>query len=315
MNSIQYREKKNNNNDCFESKARSKIIDQYAFPVVRIFLNYVKTRTAPIYCFPFATLITVILGSQGNIDPYIVVSIVTGSYWLGLATYVYNDLTDLDVDRINKTNRPSVTGKATKNQLIVTVWVMFAIGLSLTASINFYTFLISTIFTALGIFYSHPKFNLKDKFPLKTIITATGAGLLSLLGGISVMNMSLSIVCISLSFFMFYFVLSPLGDIGDINGDRVVGRRTFPIVLGLKQTLLLMLSVPVLIMILAGLIYHALDINPVGFFTIIVTCIATIAAIFKLSKRLSDVNAIKSFRPKMRYLNVLMQISMLLAFL
>jgi geranylgeranylglycerol-phosphate geranylgeranyltransferase len=315
LNSILDRAKKNKNNVCFGSKARSKIVDQYAFPLVWTFLNYVKTRTAPIYCFPFATLITVIMGSQGNIDPYIVVSIVTGSYWLGLATYVYNDLTDLEADRINKTNRPSVTGKATKNQLIVTVWVMFAIGLSLTASINFYTFLISTIFTALGIFYSHPKFNLKDKFPLKTIITATGAGLLSLLGGISVLNTSLSIVCTSLSFFMFYFVLSPLGDIGDINGDRAVGRRTFPIVLGLKQTLLIMLSVPVLIMILAGLIYHVLDMNTVGLFTIIITCIATIAAIFKLSKRLSDVNAIKSFRPKMRYLNVLMQISMLLAFL
>jgi 4-hydroxybenzoate polyprenyltransferase len=42
--------------------------------------------------------------------------------------------------------------------------------------------LISIIFIVLGVFYSHP-FNLKSMFPLKTIVTATGAGLLSFLGG------------------------------------------------------------------------------------------------------------------------------------
>jgi geranylgeranylglycerol-phosphate geranylgeranyltransferase len=99
----------------------------------RIFANYIKTRTAPIYCFPVATLITVILGEQGNIDPYLVIRTVLGSYFLGLATYVYNDLTDFEVDKINKTNRPSVTGKTTKPQLLTIVCLMFGIGLSLTA--------------------------------------------------------------------------------------------------------------------------------------------------------------------------------------
>ncbi|HEX7207630.1 MAG TPA: hypothetical protein VF233_05565, partial [Nitrososphaeraceae archaeon] len=74
----------------------------------RIFANYIKTRTAPIYCFPVATFITVILGSQGNADPFVVIRTVIGSYFLGLATYVYNDLTDFEVDKINKINRPSV---------------------------------------------------------------------------------------------------------------------------------------------------------------------------------------------------------------
>lgn len=280
-----------------------------------IFANYIKTRTAPIYCFPVATLITVILGEQGNIDPYLVIRTVLGSYFLGLATYVYNDFTDFEVDKINKTNRPSVTGKTTKPQLLTIVCLMFGIGLSLTAFINYYTFCISGLFTILGIVYSHPQFKLKDKFPLKTVVTAGGAALLSLLGGAAVLNTSVPILYTSLSFFIFYFILSPLGDIGDIKGDRAVGRRTFPIVIGMKATLLIMLSVPCIILTMTGLAYGALDMNMLGVYAIISNCSVITIIILHMSSRLNDSPTIKSMRPKMRHLNVTMQISMLLAFL
>lgn len=281
----------------------------------RIFANYIKMRTAPIYCFPVATLITVILGEQGNIDPYLVIRTVLGSYFLGLATYVYNDLTDFEVDKINKINRPSVTGKTTKPQLLTIVCIMFGIGLSLTAFINYYTFCISGLFTILGIVYSHPQFKLKDKFPLKTVVTAGGATLLSLLGGAAVLNTSVPILYTSLSFFIFYFILSPLGDIGDIKGDRAVGRRTFPVVIGMKATLLIMFSVPCIIMTMTGLAYSALDMNILGVYAIISNCLVITIMILHMSSRLNDSPTIKSMRPKMRHLNVMMQISMLLAFL
>jgi geranylgeranylglycerol-phosphate geranylgeranyltransferase len=281
----------------------------------RIFANYIKTRTAPIYCFPVATFITVILGSQGNADPLLVIRTVIGSYFLGLATYVYNDLTDFEVDKINKINRPSVTGKTTKPQLLTIVCIMFGIGLSLTAFINYYTFCISALFTILGIVYSHPKFKLKDKFPLKTVVTAGGAALLSLLGGASVPNTSVPILYTSLSFFIFYFILSPLGDIGDIKGDRAVGRRTFPVVIGMKATLLIMFSVPCIIMTMTGMAYGVLDMNMLGVYAIISNCLVITILILHMSSRLNDSSAIKLMRPRMRHLNVMMQISMLLAFL
>ena len=281
----------------------------------RIFANYIKTRTAQIYCFPVATFITVILGSQGNADPLLVIRTVIGSYFLGLATYVYNDLTDFEVDKINKINRPSVTGKTTKPQLLTIVCIMFGTGLSLTAFINYYTFCISALFTILGIVYSHPKFKLKDKFPLKTVVTAGGAALLSLLGGAAVPNTSVPILYTSLSFFIFYFILSPLGDIGDIKGDRAVGRRTFPVVIGMKATLLIMFSVPCIIMTMTGMAYGALDMKMLGVYAIISNCLVITILISYMSSRLNDSSTIKLMRPKMRLLNVTMQISMLLAFL
>ena len=302
-------------NNIYARTRLTKTIQEQGTLFFRTFIHYVKARTAPIYCFPIATLISALLGSEGNLNPYLVASVVTGSYWLGLATYVYNDLTDFEVDKINKTKRPSITGKATKNQLIITICVMFTIGLGLTASINFYTFGVSIIFIVLAITYSHPKFKLKNKFALKTVITASGAGLLSLIGGMAMLNTSLPILYSTFAFFVFYFILSPLGDIGDIIGDRAVGRRTFPIVLGMKPTLIIMLSVPIMIIILIGLSLDALQINIIGAFSVIITAAAVIAVILKISKRLNDVHYVKSLRPKMRFLNVLMQISMLLAFL
>jgi geranylgeranylglycerol-phosphate geranylgeranyltransferase len=135
------------------------------------------------------------------------------------------------------------------------------------------------------------------------------------MGGMAMVNTSLPMIYSAFAFFVFYFVLSPLGDIADIIGDRAVGRRTFPIVLGMKPTLIIMLSVPIMIIILIGLSFDALQINIIGAFSVIGTAAAVFAVILKMSKKLNDVHYVKSLRPKMRYLNILMQISMLLAFL
>jgi hypothetical protein len=43
--------------------------------------------------------------------------------------------------------------------------------------------------------------------------------------------------------------------------------------------------------------------------------LTTLVLLLYISKRLNDVSVIKSTRPKMRYLHVLMQISLLVAFL
>jgi hypothetical protein len=55
--------------------------------------------------------------------------------------------------------------------------------------------------------------------------------------------------------------------------------------------------------------------NMLGVYAIISNCLVIIILTIYMSSRLNDSPAIKSMRPKMRHLNVMMQISMLLAFL
>ena len=358
MYNIKLHENKNNkylntNRKVYQNNKHNKTVFQY----FRTFIYYAKARSN-VYIFAFATLISLILGSHGfaNVNPIIASGVVIASYFMALATYIYNDVTDFELDKINKTNRPSVTGKATKKQLVIIVSVLNAIALLLTSFINFYALFISITFIALGIAYSHPKLNLKDKFPLKTVVTAAGAGLLSLLGGIAAPTLittndnyydnnlysllPLPTIYAALFFFAFFFILGPLGDIGDLKGDRAVHRRTFPIVIGIRSTMIVMISIPVTIMLMTmPLVYDCfynikqsghsavvigsgitssrdiVHINQSGIYLIIGTSLATLTFILRINKKANDVLAIKSTRPKMRFLHIMLQISLLLVFI
>ena len=305
---------------------------------LRTFVYYVKARSN-VYIFAFATLISFLLGSHGHaLNFSIAIRVVFSSYIMALATYIYNDIADIKVDKINKTNRPSVAGKATAKQLRMIVLILNGIALLLTFSVGLYVLYISVLFITLGFAYSHPRSNLKDKFPLKTVVTAAGAALLSLLGGTAAFMTAttssyngsnfLSSYCLpvgyaALFFFSFFFILGPLGDICDLKGDRAVGRRTFPIVLGIRSTIVCMLTIPLTIILMVGLlVYHFYHGNPTsvislsGVYFIVGTCIATLVFTLRISKKANgnDVSAIKSMRPKMRLLHIMLQISLLLTF-
>jgi 4-hydroxybenzoate polyprenyltransferase len=258
---------------------------------------------------------------------------------MALATYIYNDIADFEVDKINKTNRPTVAGKATEKQLRMIVLILNGTALLLAFSVGLYELYISVLFITLGFAYSHPRSNLKDKFPLKTVITAAGAALLSLLGGIAAFTTTttssyngsnflsshfLPVGYAALFFFSFFFILGPLGDICDLKGDREVGRRTFPIVLGIRSTIVCMLTTPLTIILMTGLLayyfYHdnaTSVINLSGAYFIVGTCIATLVFILRISKKANakDVSAIKRMRPTMRLLHIMLQISLLLIFI
>jgi geranylgeranylglycerol-phosphate geranylgeranyltransferase len=308
---------------------------------LRTFVYYVKARSN-VYIFAFATLISFLLGSHGHaLNYHIAVRIVFSSYIMALATYIYNDIADLEVDKINKTNRPSVAGKATGKQLRMIVLILNGTALLLSFSVGLSELYISVLFITLGFAYSHPRSNLKDKFPLKTVVTAAGAALLSLLGGAAAFMTAttnsyndyndgsflsayyLPVGYAALFFFSFFFILGPLGDICDLKGDRTVGRRTFPIVLGIRSTIVCMLTIPLTIILMVALLacyfYHdnpTSVINLSGVYFIVGTCIATLVFILRISKKANanDVSAIKSMRPKMRLLHIMLQISLLLIF-
>jgi len=248
------------------------------------------------------------------------------SYLLGLATYVYNDLTDINVDQINRKEQSIITQNQSRRGLIILVSFLFTLAATISYVISPYAFLISIIFIILGIFYSHPKFSLKSKFPLKTIVTATGAGLLSLLGDAAAIGngleystmfnstiLPLSTIYLAISFSIFYFIQSIMGDIADIIGDRAAGRNTFPLVLGMNRTLAVMLSVPFVILTMNGLCFNLVHISVHGTIAIVSTCLLVVGFIGRISNRLHDPSLIKSKRNKVRYLNILMQISLLIA--
>jgi geranylgeranylglycerol-phosphate geranylgeranyltransferase len=248
------------------------------------------------------------------------------SYFLGLATYVYNDLTDTNVDKINRREQSIKSQNQSARESIILVIFLFSLAATISFVINILAFIISILFIILGIMYSHPSFSLKSRFPFKTIVTAAGAGLLSLLGGVAAIGsgsgydisagstvMPISTIYLAFSFAIFYFIQSPLGDIADIKGDRATGRKTFPIVVGLNWTLTVMVSVPFFILAMNGLCFNIMHISVYGTIAIVGTCILVVGFLGWISHRLHDPLLVKSKRNNIRYLNMFMQLSVLIA--
>jgi len=270
-------------------------------------LHYVKKRSQ-VYIFALTSLLSLAIASNGNIEPSIALRLLFGTYAISLATYIYNDLYDVRADRLNKVNRLVVNGYADVTKLIRLIASLFIVGLLLLVSINIYTVAISCICSFLAIAYSHRRFNLKDKFPHKTIINALGASLAALIGGFAVENVSVGVLILSVVSFLFLFILAPLGDLQDYKGDMLAGKRTMPIVLGINNTLnvMMLLSVGIICIFI-----FSKSINMLGIVIALSTNLFVLSLLYYI-KRNYSIDIIKKSRHVLRLTYIANQISVLL---
>lgn len=270
---------------------------------------YAKSRSL-IYIFPWATFISVLIASNGYPDPLTAGMAVGSGYLIMLAVYSYNDVVDLNVDRINAPNRPLVSGRVNRKELTRLIWILNGSGLALAAMINLQTLAVASALMLLGIVYSHPRTHYRDTFPLKTLLTATGAALVSLMGGLAVGNISPYVIYAALVFFTFESVLASLGDIHDVKGDKTVGRRTFPIVIGLRSTVAMMMMICASIALTAVMIGGIIDINNIGLMMVIAVCSIAIARLRGLFYNHDNRTYVKNTRHVMRFVHVFLQLAL-----
>ncbi|MGB9124500.1 MAG: UbiA family prenyltransferase [Nitrosotalea sp.] len=200
-----------------------------------VLLSLIKSRTI-VYGFALAALGTFFIASGLKIPDFLILArLVTSVYFLALATYLYNDLTDFDVDKVN--DRNTVSSKRTNYlQILFSTIGFFAFSIMLAFSINIQTGLGALVFLGLAVAYSHPKIHLKNMFVVKTIVTALGGFIASMMGALAIQNVSYLAVASSSIVFLIYFINGPLNDIRDLKGDRMGGRRTIPIVIGVHKS-------------------------------------------------------------------------------
>ncbi|MDE1813402.1 MAG: UbiA prenyltransferase family protein [Thaumarchaeota archaeon] len=281
------------------------------FTQCRMFFSIVKSRTL-VYVFVLAALGTFFVETGTKIpDFFVLIRLAISVYFLALATYLYNDLTDYDVDEVN--NRHTVSSKRPYYlQILYHTIGFFAVSILLAFSINMQTGLLSLSFLTLAILYSHKKTHLKNRFVWKTAVTAAGGSIVALMGCAATNSFSYLGIISSLISFMFWFTLGPLGDVSDINGDRANGRRTFPIVLGVNNTFRLMHFVIVSIMLLISMMYYLNEINMSGLILSIGACLFVSYTITRVSKNYHEKKIIKQTRTTLRYSLFLIQIMFLL---
>ena len=269
-----------------------------------------KSRTL-VYAFVLATVGTFLISSGTKTPDFLVLARLTISvYFLALATYLYNDLTDYDVDKVNSRDNNYSSKKTNYRQILYSTIGFFVLSISLAFSINVQTGIAALVFLGLAIVYSHPKIHLKDMFVIKTVVTAAGGFIAALMGALAVQNISYVGISASLMFFLMYCINGPLGDLGDISGDRKGGRRTIPIVLGVPKTFgVIFASVAAMAAILVAN-YYFFGLNVLGLLLGLAICAHVGFRIKKLLPQYDNKKAMSNTRTAVRFSVFAVQLSM-----
>jgi len=148
------------------------------------------------------------------------------------AANTLNDYFDLEIDKINRPNRPLVTGDVKAQTALVLSIILFAIGTVLAFTLPLTaTFIAVAIALPLMMFYS---IWFKGMPLVGNLIIALILGLTFLFAGAALNNIEIMIIPALLAFGL-TVVRELVKDISDVEGDRKVNLKTYPIITGVEK--------------------------------------------------------------------------------
>lgn len=187
-------------------------------------------------------------GYDGSFDPDAAVlgRIALGALMaalLNVASNAVNQIFDLEVDRINKPERPLPAGDLTVGQAWVVTAGAYAAALGVAAAVNPPLFWIVAVTAFLTYVYSGPPFRTKRHWALANLTIATPRGLLlPLAGWIAVRGgegfggemLPLDAWLVAAASGLFILGAASTKDFADMPGDRAGGCITMPIRFGVR---------------------------------------------------------------------------------
>ena len=143
-----------------------------------------------------------------------------------------NDIIDIDIDRINRPQRPLPSLKLTIRQ--AWIWFVFLLTTSLILSllINYLAFLIVLLSNALLILYSY---SVKRVPIFGNIVISFLTAYAFIFGGMVVGNVRGAFIP-AIFAFLINLIREVVKDMEDVEGDKLVGVNTFPITFGSKAS-------------------------------------------------------------------------------
>ena len=152
------------------------------------------------------------------------------------AANAINDYFDLETDRINRPNRPLISGDVKPQNALLLAIILFTIGTILAFTLPFTaTFIAVAIALPLMIFYS---IWFKGMPLVGNLIIALILGLTFLFVGAALQDIKTMMIPASLAFGL-TAVRELVKDISDVEGDRKVNLNTFPIATSIKDAWIL----------------------------------------------------------------------------
>jgi 4-hydroxybenzoate polyprenyltransferase len=159
-----------------------------------------------------------------------------------LSVYIYNDLTDIEIDRLNKLDRPLVTGEASPKEARNLIILLGIIGLAAAFMIHSSVFLFVMIYFLLFFLYSFPPVRLKKRFILNKLTVGIGTAVTYLVGSSATGTIPAPLFLLAAFGFASAFATSMVIDLRDIKGDKPYKTKTIPIVWGPAITIRLAIA-------------------------------------------------------------------------
>jgi len=289
-------------------------------------LLYCVATIAGLLCIPG---ILGVMGSETEIQlliqktlplPLITLMITVGMF-------VLNDLIDVDLDKANSKNRPIPSGLVSKKQAWCFIICTNGIAVAMViASLNLVSVLLVVPMILIGVLYSWPRrIAFMNRFVIKNASISLFYILCIMLGNSSSYGMELAIQnpimpihTMAMSAIMI-FVGSIVNDLGDMKGDKAVGRRTIPIVIGGKNTVkmltVLLGCMPAISWMLYAVFVKHNDSTSMTIMTpVAISIIASMAIlrVTKIQKVLEDMRLVREQHKKWFPLYMLLQSCMIL---
>lgn len=202
--------------------------------LLRAYVVCIEKRSIPqVLTHLWSTFIALLVASKGMPPLLAATKVLVTSYMMTLSVFLFNDIIDFEVDKINELDRPIAQGKVSRAEAMSLVILSSTVSIILSLSLNLSAFLLCVIFLTLGLTYSAPHVCLKGRsFMSKPLISATGIAITSLIGGAALGSLSPQVLFTGFLFFVTLFGATPLMDLKDIKGDRESGYKTLALTRG-----------------------------------------------------------------------------------
>ncbi|MCK5147690.1 geranylgeranylglycerol-phosphate geranylgeranyltransferase [bacterium] len=164
----------------------------------------------------------------------LVLAVISGMLITGAANTI-NDVFDLEIDRINKPERPLPSNRLSINAARLYSGVLFIVGCLLGCCINWQAFFVAILTTVLLFAYSAW---LKPTALWGNLTVGFVSGLAFIYGGIAVGRIKVALI-VGVFACLFHIAREIIKDLEDVEGDGLAGAQTLPIKYGFKSAMII----------------------------------------------------------------------------
>ncbi|HIK00962.1 TPA: UbiA family prenyltransferase [archaeon] len=186
----------------------------------------------------FGVVITLLAGLE-RVPPFeLLLPAVIAAASIAAAGNAINDYYDIQIDRINRPDRPLPSGKITQRGIWAYAIVLFAVGIIVSLLLAFSNFVLALVNSVLLGVYAY---RLKRSGFFGDIVISYLVASVFIFAALAIHSLKIGFILAVAAFFT-NAAREVLKDLEDMRGDKLFGARTLPTLIGRKKSVIIVSS-------------------------------------------------------------------------